>query len=74
MSARREKRMRKLEASVAYLESRVYSVEKRQLEQSESAEVMASLDAEYEVTPRRGLLNWLVDMFGGGGRGKDCDL
>lgn len=41
MSARREKRLRKLEARIAYLESRVYSVEKRQL----------TLDADYEPVP-----------------------
>lgn len=65
MSARWEKRLRKLEARVAYLDGRVRSVEKRQLDQEEmyfgvvtGPETGPKLDP-----PRRSLWRRLLDFF-----------
>lgn len=73
MSARREKRLRKLEARVAYLEGRVHSVEKRQLDQLEREEmyfgmVMAPqtvIRTDPQPSPRRSLWRRLLDAFMG---------
>lgn len=69
MSARREKRLRKLEAHVAYLEGRVHSVEKRQLDQEEMyfGIVTAPQTVLRTDPPRRSLWRRLLDAF----RGRD---
>lgn len=69
MSARREKRLRKLEAKVAYLDGRVRSVEKRQLDQEEMyfGIVTAPQTVLRTVPPRRNLWRRLLDAF----RGRD---
>lgn len=67
MSARREKRLRRLEGRVAYLETRMHSVEARQLEQREAA---AYMDADYEQArepARLGLLQKIRGYFRKGG-------
>lgn len=69
MSARREKRLRKLEARVAYLEGRVHSVEKRQLDQEEMYFGIVTVPQTVLRTdpPRRSLWRRLLDAF----RGRD---
>lgn len=67
MSARREKRLRKMEARVAYLEGRVRSVEKRQLDQEEIYFGMVTAPQTVIRTdpPRRSLWRRLLDAFRG---------
>lgn len=67
MSARREKRLRKLEAHVEYLDGRVRSVERRQLDQDEMyfGVVTAPKDGPVPVPQRRILLRRLMDSFRG---------
>lgn len=72
MSARREKRLRKLEARVAYLEGRVHSVEVRQMDQAEMyfGVVRAPGTTQDDLRPdppRRSLWRRLLDAF----RGRD---
>ena len=65
MSARREKRLRKLEARVAYLESRTYSVEKRQLDLEELAgQPTMILSTEEKARPRGVLASLLLKLRG----------
>lgn len=69
MSARREKRLRKLEARVAYLESRTYSIEKRQLDLEELAtRPTMILHTETEMPRPRGILASLLLKLRGGHR------
>lgn len=67
MSARREKRLRKLEARVAYLESRTYSVEMRQLRLEElAASPTMTLSTDTEKDHHRGVLASLLLRLRGG--------
>lgn len=67
MSARREKRLRKLEARVEYLDGRVRSVERRQLDQEDMyfGVVTAPNDCPVPDPPRRSLWRRLMDSFRG---------
>lgn len=67
MSARREKRLRKLESRVEYLDGRVRSVELRQLEQEDMyfGVVTAHKDGPVPDSLRRSLLRRLIDSFRG---------
>ena len=60
MSARREKCLRKMVARVAYLESRTYSVEKRQLDLEELAGQPTMILSTEEKTRPRGILASLL--------------
>lgn len=65
MSARREKRLRKLEARVEYLDGRVRSVEKRQLYQEDMyfGVVTAPKTGLQPEPPRRSLWRRFLDAF-----------
>lgn len=65
MSARREKRLRKLEATVTYMDIRVRALERRLLTMEEEAEAQ---DADWApAPPRRSLWRRLLDAI----RGRD---
>lgn len=60
MSARREKRLRRLEARIIYLEGRVHSVEKRQMDQEEMPD---TISMGVELRSRPTLLERLKGLF-----------
>ncbi len=66
MSARREKRLRKLEEKLEYMNGRVHALEFRVLSMEEKADALEVQDADWApAPPRRSLWRRLLDAIMG---------